>query len=59
MIALGRHGSLQQTLSQALNTMITHSVVGLKPKKFDLVHQTVSPLGGGGGGGWSGHETRV
>jgi len=33
--------------------MITHSVVGFKPKKFDLVHQTVFLVKEV----WSGHET--
>ena len=34
---------------------ITHSVVGFKPKKFDLVHQSVSPRERVG----SGDETRI
>ena len=29
-------------------TMITHSVLCFKPKKFDFAHQTVSPFGGCG-----------
>ena len=35
--------------------IITHSIVGFKPKKFDLVHQTVSPRERV----WSGHETNA
>ena len=37
----------------AVHTLIIHSVVFFKPKKFDFVHQTVSPREGV----WSGHET--
>ena len=49
MIALGQHGSLLQ-ISQALNTTGLYNFYTFHsmPKKFDFVHQTVSPLAGCG-----------
>ena len=57
MIALGRHRSLSGHVCKyhGINTMITHSVVGFKPKKFDFVHQVVSSCEGA----WSGHDSLV
>ena len=49
MIDMGAFsGRFRRHLTPRDYTTITHSVVCFKPKKFDFVHQTVSPLGGCG-----------
>ena len=38
---LGSLATHSQVINTAIYAMIIHSIVGFKPKKFNLVHQTI------------------